>query len=332
MNTFSIQWHITDICNLRCKHCYQESYSDLQDLDTGSIKGVITKLAKELPDRKLSINLTGGEPFLRKDLFEIFHLLDSNDNVTEIYLITNGLLITPGKARQLDQIKKIKGIKMSLEGSNAAINDSIRGEGTYGKINDAIQILASFSKPLILMFTLADYNCLDVTNMFEYARSIGVHAVIIERFVPEGQSRSLIKHVLSREQWFKVVRDIINYFDLGLSPYDFLAYRAFWINFKNEIEVLGALCDHGENSMALMPNGDIYPCRRTPVKIGNIIHDHMRSIIERLRDLRNSYRSRLQGMCRDCKIDECIGCRALARALTNDIYAEDPQCYFGLLQ
>jgi radical SAM protein with 4Fe4S-binding SPASM domain len=182
------------------------------------------------------------------------------------------------------------------------------------------------------MFTLADYNYSDVTNMFDYARRIGIRAVILERFVPEGQSRSLIKHALTREQWFKVIRDIINYYDLGLTPRDFLAYRAFWIDFADEVEVLGALCDHGENSMALMPNGDIYPCRRTPVKMGNIIHDDMRSIIERLGDLRKGYRSKLQGMCRDCKIDECIGCRALARALANDIYAEDPQCYYNLLQ
>ncbi|OGC42941.1 hypothetical protein A2Y85_00855 [candidate division WOR-3 bacterium RBG_13_43_14] len=332
MENFSIQWHITDVCNLRCKHCYQDNYSAMKDLDTDKIKLIIDKISSELSSSKISINLTGGEPFLRKDLFDILNYLDRTSNIEDIYIITNGLLINDENAGQIEQIKKIKGVKISLEGSNEAINDSVRGIGTFRKINQAIRILMSTSKPVILMFTLADYNCLDLTCMFEYAKSMGIHAVILERFVPEGQSRSLIKCVLSREEWFKVIRDLINYFDLGLSPQDFLAYRAFWVDFGNNIEIRGALCDHGENSMALMPNGDIYPCRRTPVKIGNIFSDKINDIIDQLKKMRRDYQLKLKGMCRSCEVDECIGCRALARAICNDIYAEDPQCYYNLSQ
>ncbi len=330
--TFSVQWHITDTCNLRCRHCYQDSYTFNRDLDTDSVKQIIDKLVNGFEDHKISINMTGGEPFLRKDLFEILDYLDRGSNIDEIYLITNGLLINQENALRIERIGKLKGIKVSLEGSNAGINDSIRGRGTFYKIEQSLMNLMSTSKPVILMFTLADYNWQDIINMFEYARRMGAPRVVLERFVPVGQSRRLIKHVLNSRQWFKIIQDIINYFDLGLAPRDFLAYRAFWIDFANKVDLRGALCDHGDFSMALMPNGDIYPCRRTPVKMGNIISDDLMAIIEALRELRRSYKTKLKGKCRECLVESCIGCRALARAVGNDIFSEDPQCFYDLVK
>ncbi|MFN3699784.1 MAG: radical SAM protein, partial [Dictyoglomus sp.] len=64
---FSFQWHITDFCNLRCKHCYQNAFDRRNELDYSNLVNIlynITNSLKKLNINYLSINLTGGEPFL----------------------------------------------------------------------------------------------------------------------------------------------------------------------------------------------------------------------------------------------------------------------------
>ena len=69
--SFHIQWHITNLCNLRCRHCYQEDFSKNCDLDWTGLqrisKNVLTTL--QAWNRKASIHLTGGEPLLKPELF-----------------------------------------------------------------------------------------------------------------------------------------------------------------------------------------------------------------------------------------------------------------------
>jgi radical SAM protein with 4Fe4S-binding SPASM domain len=162
--------------------------------------------------------------------------------------------------------------------------------------------------------------------MLDFAQEIGSDAVILERFVPLGQGKALGTQYLKNIEWLEVIEKVIEFTNLDATPEDLLPYKAFHIGFKNELELQGALCNLGDESMALMPNGDIYPCRRLPLKIGNILKDDFNNILTKLKMLRESFDYHLQGICSTCLIDDCIGCRALTYALTNDLYASDPQC------
>jgi molybdenum cofactor biosynthesis enzyme MoaA len=86
-NDFYFQWHITDRCNLRCSHCYQNDYS---------LKTVADKINHALTVWKKEgrLAITGGEPFIRKDLFDLLHYLEQQPTIKKIGILSNGTLIT----------------------------------------------------------------------------------------------------------------------------------------------------------------------------------------------------------------------------------------------
>ena len=83
MNKFYFQWHITDACNLRCSHCYQENYSPKSELPLKNLKkiadGFFLTLSKW--NKKGDISITGGEPLLRKDLLDFAEYLNNSDDI-----------------------------------------------------------------------------------------------------------------------------------------------------------------------------------------------------------------------------------------------------------
>ena len=349
MAEFGFQWHITNLCNLRCRHCYQNDFTDNDDLDTEINRRIVNIISENLSDRQISINITGGEPLLRQDIFAILDCLDEIGNVREYNIITNALPLNEKKVKRLETCTKLKQIKISLECSDSALNDSIRGKGSFKKIMSNFERLKEFStKQKVLMFTLGSYNYKHLLvhphlnpppsrgregwgGMLAFSEKAGADAVIIERFVPLGQGIELKEHFLKKEEWLRVVEDIIEFCDLNIAPEELLPYKAFYIELRqgHHREVHGALCNLGEESMALMPNGDIFPCRRTPVKIGNILSDDFNDILIRLKLLRESFNQNLKGSCNNCSVLECIGCRALSYALTGDLYEADRQCYLN---
>jgi radical SAM protein with 4Fe4S-binding SPASM domain len=93
---------------------------------------------------------------------------------------------------------------------------------------------------------------------------------------------------------------------------------------------LGAPCVIGRDGLCIMPNGSIFPCRRFPISIGNLLNDSLRQIweeseiLERLRTKEN-----LKGKCGRCEMEDCRGCRSLALSLTGNYLEEDPHCQYG---
>lgn len=78
-DTFDFQWHITDTCNLRCRHCYQEQFISGNELDLSALKLVTDKICSYLnaTGRKTVINVTGGEPLLKDELHSFLTYLDN---------------------------------------------------------------------------------------------------------------------------------------------------------------------------------------------------------------------------------------------------------------
>ncbi|UCC11298.1 MAG: radical SAM protein [candidate division WOR-3 bacterium] len=331
MKTFGFQWHVTSNCNIRCRHCYQNDFTDKEDLDTRTIGRIVDTLGSTLQDRLISVNLTGGEPFLRNDFFDILEMLSGRKNVQELYIITNGTVIDQKVIDRLKVCEKLEGIKISLEGSTPEINARIRNNETFQDVLVTVERLMAHSLPVLLMFTLGSYNYQDVLGMLELAKRLQVSGAILERFIPLGRGAGMADQYLKNTEWLKIITNCINFLDLGISPYDFLTYRALWVDFKDEISVRGAQCNLGDESMALMPNGDVYPCRRLPVVIGNVVRDDFQAILDRLRAYRAAFDRTLNGLCADCVVTGCIGCRALVYAMTGDIRSGDPQCYRDLL-
>lgn len=329
MKTFGFQWHLTDRCNLRCSHCYQEGFTSRGELDLDTLKAMASRIFDALPDRRVSVNLTGGEPLLLPDLFGLIEHLHSYPSLDEVNIITNGTVAEDGIIEKIAGLPKVSTLKISVESSDALTNDRIRGVGVLSRVKENMAIFRRTGKSIVLMVTLGRHNLASLEDTIRWAREDGLNGVIVERFVPLGRGKKLIDQVLSPRDWETASDAMARAGGIGGTPGDLLPYRAFWLSMESCADPLrGALCNLGDESMALMPDGTVYPCRRLPITIGNILSDPFEAIMGRLGSYGPSeVRSRLTGdLCAACTVDGCAGCRAIALALTGDALADDPQC------
>lgn len=327
---FYFQWHITNLCNSRCRHCYQSDFTLNSDLKWQDLKRTADNILAVLKkwERKAIINLTGGEPFLKPELFELLKYLDGESRVKEIGIITNGTLLNKEVLAKLKSIKKLDEIKLSLEAADEKLNDSIRGKGSFASTLKAIELLKKQKKiEITLMFTILKRNLKEVSRVLSLAQEKGAGGVILERFIPWGRGEAIKNEVLSKEEWRIFLNSLSQFLEV---PFDesIAGYKAFWIRFKKGIfRLFGAPCIAAEDGVCIMPNADVLPCRRFNLKIGNLLKEPLDKIYQGskvISDLKK--KDKLKGKCKTCLIKGCKGCRALAYALTGDYLAEDLQC------
>lgn len=329
---FHIQWHITNFCNLRCNHCYQGDFSAKNDLDFGGLKKVSENLLAALRqwNRRACIHLTGGEPFLKPELLPLLHHLERKTEVEELGIITNGLFLDEEKLKELHSLSKLKKIKVSLDGATPETNDSIRGKGVYLKVVQNLSRLKNkISFDLVLMFTVMKRNFREFADFLKLSQELGVNGFIIERFIPWGRGRERMSEVLTKEDWNEFIETICSLFSIEDKNL-LLTFQAFQVVLREEgPELLGAPCVLGKDGLCILPNGDVFPCRRFPVPVGNLLKDPLETIWKESKLLTFlRIKENLKGKCRECEWKECRGCRSLAFALTGDYSEEDPHCWY----
>jgi radical SAM protein with 4Fe4S-binding SPASM domain len=334
-NPFYFQWHITDVCNLRCKHCYQNSFSIKTELDWYGLKTVCNNIIDALRtwNKKALITLTGGEPFMKRELNQLLNYLNSTEEVKELNIISNITLLNYKIINELKKYKKLKKIKFSLEGVTRESNDTVRGEGSFRKIIENLRLLQNNSKfEIILMFTLLKSNLDEIPKVFSFCKEYNLDGFILERFIPLGQGKLIRNEVLSKEDWKSLVELLIDFCQVPQHIDEIKNFKAFWIKFHpktRKLMLLVAPCTVGVDGVCIMPNGDVLPCRRFNYVIGNLLEDDLTNIWEHsdvLFAIRKKYN--LKGKCSVCSDQDCRGCRALAYALTNDYLEEDTQCWY----
>jgi len=301
METFGFQWHLTDRCNQRCAHCYQVRWEPGAELGLSKWRPLADGIFGTLADRRVSVNLTGGEPLLLSDLPALVEHLHCRPNLDEIWVITNGTITPRATLDRLAAAERLAGFKVSLESSEEPVNDAIRGLGNLARVQAGLASLQSTGKPVVGMVTLGRHNRATVVQTVAWAKAQGLAGVLFERFVPLGQGRAMAGQVLSEPQWRQAGADIAGCAGETLTSQEQDGLRAFWISFSPQGDVLrAARCNLGPESMALMPDGAVYPCRRLPVPIGNGLHESFEIILARL----SEYRPEPKG-----------GCAALEQAL-----------------
>ena len=338
---FLIQWHLTEKCNLKCLHCYQtgEAHDELSAVEVSETIEEITETLNSWRTSyglnfSPSVNITGGEPFLRKDLFDVLSAFITAG--FDAYLLTNGILINNEKAERLSRVR-VKGVQISIEGPEE-IHDAIRGKGSFAASLKGIRNLVNTGVEVTINATISQLNAEHLVSMIGLASGLGVRRLGFSRLVPSGRGRSLSDEMLKTEEVHKLYEKIFSIVPengLEIVTGDPVASQ-FRNNPKNsdkEDIPLGG-CAAGVSGMTILPDGTVVPCRRLPVPLGNVRKDSLREIwasSKVLNDLRN--RNMYKGKCGSCtKWANCRGCRAIAyfHSMANgkgDILAPDPQCF-----
>lgn len=162
-----VLWKITGRCNANCKHCWAK-------LGFEASHDELMKVAYEIGENGvLMVSISGGEVFLREDLFEILELLKSYNILLDI--MSNGTLIDDSKARKLSEILNLDTdvIQISLDGSTAKIHDCQRNAKVFEGAVQAIKRLRKYNIKVRIVFTATTINQYDLFNTYKLAGELG---------------------------------------------------------------------------------------------------------------------------------------------------------------
>lgn len=321
---FSMQWHITDACNLNCRHCYRdEKVQDLSLEDNIKVFNNIRSLAKKMNNR-MDISLTGGEAITYYAFEDLVKYLRADEIVDEIHLQTNGTMIDDKLLKILSE-NKIGSVQISIDGTEP-IHDYMRGEGTFKKSISGIKILKNHGIETQVHCVLTKLNYNSIFELIDYLNDIGVDTFLATHLVPIGAGKDIESSLITKEDWKNYQMGIMEHYPPDSTRIKVLKGRPTWNLICDEY---GSACPVGINSVCVVSNGDMLLCRRMPIKTGNLLTESIFSIwynnddYWKLRDRRN-----LKGKCGSCdQSKKCSGCRALAYAINGDYLAEDPYCW-----
>jgi len=336
---FFVQCHLTERCNLHCRHCYQTGKKTVE-MSLSEIKNITAEVSDMIQQWSetyglafsSSFNVTGGEPFMKGDLFPV--LEEIGNRGFEIYLLTNGMLLDRDRARMLPELG-VKGVQVSIEGTEE-VHDSIRGKGSFSAALRGVHFLLEAGATVTLNTTLSSMNANSFLQMVELCSSLGVQKLGFSRLVPSGRGKEMLENMLDAPSVRKLYQSIYSAETRGVTLVTgdpIASQMSVEVNEDGGSIPCGG-CAAGSSGLTILPDGTITPCRRLPIPIGNVRKDSLREIwatspvLIALRD-----RSKYKGRCGSCKRwAHCRGCRAIAYGYAQshgdcDFLAQDPQCF-----
>ena len=347
LNGSIVIWNFTNRCNLNCLHCY--SKASLDETDVLSTETVMQTLPRLKASGVKFIIFSGGEPLVRKDIFDIAAEAKRLGIVT--YLSSNGLYVTRHNARKILETFDYVGI--SIDG-NEARHDAFRGlKGAFKETLKAVDLLNGYGKKKVgLRFTMTKATIEDLPFIFDLVEQHNIPKLYLSHLVYSGRGEENRLMDLDAQERRKVMELVIQkafyYYETdtdieivtgNMEPDAVLFYERFKTRYPAYAEEMKRrLLDWGGNSagrklLNIDSRGNVKPDPFFPFTLGNILQEDFASIWHNpdnamLVKLRRHPRT-LEGACADCRwLDVCNGgSRSRAYAVSGNLWAEDPACY-----
>jgi radical SAM protein with 4Fe4S-binding SPASM domain len=327
-----LQLHVTGDCNLKCAHCYEKEtrFPDSKELTTAEFKGIITEFSSmcSIDCRPGLVYLTGGEPFMRSDLFDL--VAHCRGLGLGVRILTNGTLVDSAMAARLREAD-VTGVQVSLDGLEPT-HDSIRGLGAYEKAVSGIRELLRHDVPVTVMTTVGTHNSGEVLRLWTDCVGMGVKRLAMGRLVPVGRGAGLGHLVMSPDECKELFESVAAFEGDLAGAASVMRRDPLWriLDGGRLPDCAVAGCSIGLNGICVLQNGDILPCRRLPIRLANV-RDESISHVWATSELLESLRARaLDGACGDCGLrSKCGGCRGIAYASGGDCLGPDPQCFIA---
>ena len=321
-----LTWELTYACNLQCVHCLSSSgQRDPRELTTAQAKAVIDEL-RDL--QVFYVNIGGGEPMVRRDFFEIIEY--SVDNGIGVKFSTNGAFIDAENARRLAAMNYLD-IQISLDGTDAATNDAVRGAGSFDTAIRAMNNLrdANFG-PFKISVVVTRHNVAQLDAFKSLADSYGAQ-LRITRLRPSGRGVDTWNELHpTAEQQIDVYKWLLAHGENVLTGDSF-----FHLNALGEALPGLNLCGAGRVVCLIDPLGDVYACPfvlHDEFKAGSVLDAGGFTSVWRESDLFVSLREpESAGACASCgSFDACQGGCMAAKFFTGlPLDGPDPECVSG---
>jgi radical SAM/SPASM domain protein of ACGX system len=339
MEYFAFQWHITDECDQRCKHCYIFSENNCKALDSMSWEQMqdtfyncldFCKVYGRLP----YFYLTGGDPILHPDFWKLLELM--KEQKIPFTILGNPFHLTDEVCRRLKDCGCQK-YQLSIDGLRDT-HDWFRKPGSYDITLEKIGCLNRAGIRSVVMTTVSGTNLAEVPGIIDAVVAAGVNVYAFARYCPTSEEKET---GMTPQEY----RNLLEVCDKKFKEYEAAGCQTYfskkdhlWTLYEYETgtfripenadpEMIYGGCNCGNCHLTILPTGDVYACRRVQnSKVGNVFQD-------RLADLwvcqMEAYRQYDQfKKCGKCELKAwCRGCPAVASGTSGDFYDADPQCW-----
>ncbi len=339
-----IAWEITRRCNLKCVHCRSSSTLEVEGHPDFSFDEA-TRLIDDITSyAKPVVVLSGGEPLLREDVFDIATY--GTGKGLRMCLATNGVLVNQ---EVCDKIKEsgIKMVSLSLDGSTAEVHDDFRNQpGAFDGMMNAARLFKENGIPFLINSSFTKRNKDEVPKVYELAKKLGATAWYMFMIVPTGRGEDIMEELVPQEMYDELLEWHYemekNEDDLLVRPTCAPSYYRVLLQKKKEsgdeferrslkFSTGGSKgCLAGQVICLIDVDGNVLPCSYFPKFAGNVRKQSFKDIWENSKlfhDMRDF--KAYKGRCGKCEyVNVCGGCRARAYAMNGDYMAEEPFCNY----
>lgn len=310
----AVYLHVNSACNLHCLGCYShvENRNCKDELSLEQWKSIIRDLARE---GTKNIVISGGEPFLRKDIVEICHYI-KKQGIENLEIISNG---TMNVSAYEQVIPYIDALNISIDGYSADTS-FIRDKGIMKKVLEVIEHL-KILVPLKLIITLHKKNIPFMKEYEKLAKQLGVF-MSFSIFTVDF-SKEIFEDFKFNENDFMIIGKNIANSENGIVVLD-TPFEDVGFMFREG-------CGFGKQIISIAYNGDVYPCHMlhcAECKMGNATHQKLSDILHRpWFDTKDISLDNIEECCM-CEYKYLCGgaCRGRAYLFTGDIKKRDPYC------
>lgn len=306
----SASFELTYRCNIGCKMCYQ-SRVNLSELSTLQIKDILDQLANA---GCLYLSLTGGEPLLREDFFQIAEYAKKKNFA--ISLQTNGTLISEEQARKIKELNFLQ-VQISILGANAKTHDAItQSPGSFDKAIRAVRLLVENKVDVVFKTTLIKDNYQEYHQITKLAEDLGAKPYFSPMVFPkDNKDKYPLSFRLNDDQLELLFADV------------FEEKQDSFPRLSETKEV--ALCNMGKTEANISPVGDVYPCVAVPISMGNLKEKSFKQIWHDSKKLDKIRTRSIDNMvkCKGCEAAPvCAMCPGLSILEDNNLFTNSTEC------
>jgi radical SAM protein with 4Fe4S-binding SPASM domain len=288
--------------------------------------------------------LSGGEPLIRKDVFEIARY--GTDKGLRMCLATNGTLVTDETCEKIKE-SGIRIVSLSLDGAEAMVHDDFRSQkGAFAGTINAARLFKQHGIEFIINSSFTKRNQEQIPQVYRLAKELGATAWYMFMIVPTGRGEDIMNELISKEDYDKILDW---HYDMEKEE-DFLLvrptcaphyYRVQLQRAKEEGEKVKRRtlkfstggskgCLAGQLICLIDVDGNVLPCSYFNLPAGNVRERSFKEIWENselFKDLRDF--KKYKGRCGSCEfVNVCGGCRARAYSVYGDYLEEEPFCSY----
>ena len=337
MEYFAYQWHLTDYCDQRCKHCYifsENQDKKLLEMPFEKVKETLFSIEEmcQKENKIPYIYLTGGDPILHTQFWDILKLF--KEHHIAFGILGNPFHLNDGVCLKLREYGCLK-YQLSLDGLKET-HDYFRKPGSFDITLEKIKCLKKAGIKVAIMTTVSGTNIKEIPDIIDLVVKNNVDIFAFGRYCPTSLDKSTHIEPLEYRNlldicWQKFEQYKENHTSFNLKDHLWTLY----LYEKGLIEIPDTLdentiydgCHCGSHHMTILPDGKIYACRRMESCVGNI---QDKSLYYWFHDKEyDKYRQydRFE-KCRKCELFRfCRGCPAVTYGYSHNMYGRDPQCW-----